>query len=46
MEGIQFFPIVVEAIGGWHSSDAAAAVSKLAIQLTSHTIPVPMFVSC
>ena len=35
-EGIQFFPIVVEALGGWHS-DAAAAVSKLARQLASHT---------
>jgi hypothetical protein len=35
-EGIQFLPIVVEALGGWHS-DAAAAVSKLARQLASHT---------
>ena len=35
-EGIQFFPIVVEALGGWHS-DAAASVSKLARQLASHT---------
>ena len=26
-EGIQFFPIVVEALGGWHR-DAEAAVSK------------------
>ena len=32
-EGI---PIVVEALGCWHS-DAAAAVSKLARQLASHT---------
>ena len=36
-EGIQFFPIVVEAFGGWHK-DAAAAVSKLARQLASHTV--------
>ena len=35
-EEIQFFPIVVEALGGWHK-DAAAALSKLARQLASHT---------
>jgi hypothetical protein len=34
-EGIQFFPIVVETLG-WHSC-AAAALSKLAKQLVSHT---------
>ena len=35
-EGIQFFPIVMEALVGWHS-DAAADVSKLARQLASLT---------
>ena len=35
-EGIQFFPIVVEALGGWHR-DAEAAVSKLTRQLASQT---------
>jgi hypothetical protein len=32
-EGIQFFPVVVEALGGWHE-DAAALITR---QLASHT---------
>jgi hypothetical protein len=35
-EGIQFFPVVVESLGGWHE-DAAALITKLARQLASHT---------
>ena len=35
-EGIQFFPVVVESLGGWHA-DTVTAVSKLARQLASHT---------
>ena len=35
-EGIQFFPVVVEALGGWHEG-AAALVTRLARQLASHT---------
>jgi hypothetical protein len=35
-EGIQFFPVVVEALGGWHK-DAAALITRLARQLASHT---------
>ena len=35
-EGIQFFPVVVEALGGWHE-DAAALITRLARQLASHT---------
>ena len=35
-EGIHFFLVVVEAVGGWHK-DAAALITKLASQLASHT---------
>ena len=35
-EGIQFFPVVVEALGGWHE-DAAALITRLARQLASRT---------
>ena len=35
-EGIKFFPVVVEALGGWHE-DAAALITRLARQLASHT---------
>ena len=35
-EGIQFFLVLVEALGGWHT-EAAATVSKLTRQLASHT---------
>ena len=35
-EGIQFYPVVVEALGGWHE-DAAALITRLARQLASHT---------
>jgi hypothetical protein len=35
-EAIQFFTIVMEALGGWHK-EAAASVSKLSRQLASHT---------
>ena len=34
-EGIKFFPVVVEALGGWHE-EAVPVVSKLARQLASH----------
>ena len=30
-EGLQFFPVVVEALVGWHEDDAAPVVSKLAM---------------
>ena len=35
-EGIKFFPVVVEALGGWHE-DAAALITRLARQLARHT---------
>jgi hypothetical protein len=35
-EGIQLFPVVVEALGGWHE-DTAALITRQARQLTSHT---------
>ena len=35
-EGIKFFPVVVEALGGWHE-DAACVITRLARQLASHT---------
>ena len=35
-EGIKFFPVVVEALGGWHE-DAASLITRLARQLASHT---------
>ena len=35
-EGIQFFPVVLEALVGWHE-DAAALITRLARQLASHT---------
>ena len=35
-EGIQFYPVVVKALGGWHE-DAAALITRLARQLASHT---------
>jgi hypothetical protein len=35
-EGFQFFPVVVEALGGWHE-DAAVFITRLARQLASRT---------
>ena len=35
-EGIGFFPVVVETLGGWHN-DGAEFIAKLARQLASHT---------
>ena len=35
-EGIQFYPVVVEALGGWHE-DAAALITRVVRQLASHT---------
>ena len=35
-EGIKFFPVVVEVLGGWHE-DAACVITRLARQLASHT---------
>ena len=35
-EGIQFYLVVVEALGGWHE-DAEALITRLARQLASHT---------
>ena len=35
-EGIKFYPLVVETLGGWHS-DALEVIAKLARQLSSHT---------
>ena len=35
-EGIKFFPVVVEALGGWHE-DAVSLITRLARQLASHT---------
>ena len=35
-EGIQFFPVVMETLGGWHR-DGIDVVAKLARQLASHT---------
>ena len=35
-EGIDFFPVVVETLGGWHRH-GAEVISKLARQLASHT---------
>ena len=35
-EGIKFFPVVVEVLGGWHE-DAASVITRLARHLASHT---------
>ena len=35
-EGISFFPLVVEALGGWHQ-ESAKIISKLARQLSAQT---------
>ena len=35
-EGIEFLPVVVETLGGWHK-DGVEVISKLARQLASHT---------
>ena len=35
-EGIQFYPVVVKALGGWHE-DAAALITRVVRQLASHT---------